>query len=206
MWVGHANIMRKATWCEVDIQTVWDVIKPLLCEILWHEVFYKTTISWRNCNTWNWIYLLLKSFMVSEEQYGWEKITQEKLIALYYRFALSHIQTYSEVYPGPCALRIFNYQLTSIWLSKIFIFSLSERPFSGLVARRILLLLFYLMFPSSLDYYLMVLFSFTGCIPTPWLFASTCFSAVPNLDGLEGSTLGVPLNYFFRSSFSHYTD
>ena len=51
------------------------------------------------------------------------------------------LRTYSQIYPGPCALHIFNHQLTrQSDLSTLFFLRLSERPFSGLVARRILLL------------------------------------------------------------------
>ena len=43
----------------------------------------------------------------------------------------------------------------------------------------------------------LVLFSFTWFITKPWIFACAGFSAVFDLDSLEGSVLGVSFDVFF---------
>ena len=59
---------------------------------------------------------------------------------LYNKLSVIILQTYSKVYTGPYAARIFNHRSTPYRKSKIFFLRLSARPFSGLVVRRILLL------------------------------------------------------------------
>ena len=51
----------------------------------------------------------------------------------------------------------------------------------------------------------LVLFSFTWFITKPWIFACAGFSAVFDLDSLEGSVLGVSFDVFFLQAACSYT-
>ena len=94
--------------------------------------------------------------------------------------------TYSKVYPGPHASRIFNHRSTrQSELSTLFVLRLSACPFSGLVVRRLLLLYCLPDFWSDLLLTYLVSLVLQGVLQTPWIFTCSGFSAVSDMDSLE---------------------